>query len=71
MNQLKAFLMLIVIGLFSQAFIQSAETDNKPLKAGNKVPPFEAVGQDGRMHTFASLCGKKGLIVVFVRSVGW
>jgi hypothetical protein len=38
---------------------------------GERLPAFEAVDQRGRAHTFASLRGPKGLVLVFFRSADW
>ncbi len=38
---------------------------------GSQVPPFEAVDQYGRLQTFETLRGPKGLILLFFRSADW
>jgi hypothetical protein len=38
---------------------------------GDRLPPIEAVDQDGRLRTFESLRGPKGLILLFFRSADW
>jgi hypothetical protein len=38
---------------------------------GSKVPPFEAIDQNGKRRTFESLRGPKGLALLFVRSADW
>ena len=38
---------------------------------GQKIPAFSAVDQSGRVQTFSSLRGPKGLVLFFNRSVDW
>jgi cytochrome oxidase Cu insertion factor (SCO1/SenC/PrrC family) len=38
---------------------------------GAPIPKFEIVDQNGKMQTFASLRGPKGLFLMFVRSADW
>ena len=38
---------------------------------GAKVPAFSLADQAGRERTLASLTGKKGLLLYFVRSADW
>lgn len=38
---------------------------------GEKVPPFEAVDQNGQRRDFASLRGPRGLVLLFFRSADW
>ena len=38
---------------------------------GSKIPPFDAVDQNGVQQTFQSLKGPKGLALLFVRSADW
>ncbi len=38
---------------------------------GVKVPVFKLVDQAGRNRTLASLMGKKGVLLYFVRSADW
>ena len=38
---------------------------------GSKIPPFEAIDQNGAHQTFESLKGPKGLALLFVRSADW
>ena len=39
--------------------------------AGARVPDFTLPDQSGRSRTLASLMGKKGLLLYFVRSADW
>jgi hypothetical protein len=41
------------------------------LQVGRPVPPFEASDPNGRLRSFASLVGQKGLVLVFFRSADW
>lgn len=38
---------------------------------GMRLPPFEAVDQDGRRQTFETLTGPRGLVLVFFQSADW
>ena len=38
---------------------------------GAKIPPFDAIDQNGKRQTFESLRGPKGLALLFVRSADW
>lgn len=38
---------------------------------GQKIPPFEAVDQNGKRQTFESLKGPNGLLLMFHRSADW
>lgn len=38
---------------------------------GQKIPPFEAVDQNGKRQTFESLKGPNGLLLLFHRSADW
>lgn len=41
------------------------------VKKGSAIPAFSLTDQDGRTQTIESLCGPKGLMLVFVRSADW
>lgn len=38
---------------------------------GERVPPFEAPDQHGRVQTFDSIRGPNGAVIVFIRSADW
>ena len=38
---------------------------------GERIPDFEAVDQFGKRHTPSTLMGKRGLVLLFVRSADW
>ncbi|MBL0158714.1 MAG: redoxin domain-containing protein [Bryobacterales bacterium] len=38
---------------------------------GQPIPAFSATDQAGRTRTLADLAGKKGLVLLFVRSADW
>jgi len=38
---------------------------------GQKIPAFEARDQNGTAQTFETLKGRKGLVLLFVRSADW
>lgn len=41
------------------------------LEVGNKIPPFQAVDQDGNVRDFESIKGPNGAVFVFHRSADW
>jgi hypothetical protein len=41
------------------------------LSSGERIPPFEAPDQHGRTQTFASIAGRNGAFILFVRSADW
>lgn len=48
------------------------DTLDKGPKVGAAIPrPLMAVDQTGKTRDFASLTGKRGLILLFSRSLGW
>lgn len=38
---------------------------------GERIPPFQAPDQHGRMQSFESVRGPNGAFIVFVRSADW
>jgi hypothetical protein len=38
---------------------------------GAKIPAFHALDQSGKLRTFESLRGPKGLVLAFIRSADW
>jgi hypothetical protein len=54
----------------SLALLQAAGIKTGP-EIGARIPDFQAVDQDGRTQTFASLRGPHGLVLMFVRSADW
>jgi hypothetical protein len=40
-------------------------------QAGERVPDFTLLDQNGRSRTLTSLMGPKGLMLVFLRSADW
>jgi peroxiredoxin len=38
---------------------------------GEKIPPFEALDQNGRSWTFDSIKGPNGAVLLFYRSADW
>ena len=52
------------------ALLQAAAIKTGPA-IGTRIPEFSAPDQDGRIQTFASLRGPKGLLLMFVRSADW
>ena len=51
----------------------AAQTPASPTgpNVGQKIPAFEARDQNGRAQTFETLKGRKGLVLLFVRSADW
>ena len=40
-------------------------------KVGERVPDFKLADQTGREHTLQSIMGRRGAMLVFVRSADW
>ncbi|MBI4278853.1 MAG: hypothetical protein HY660_10390 [Armatimonadetes bacterium] len=40
-------------------------------KIGERIPPFEAPDQFGRMHSLETIRRANGAVIVFVRSADW
>lgn len=63
--------------LVTLALAQAAAAPRAPDPAGlgpavgQRVPPFEAPDQSGRLRDLASLAGDNGLVLVFYRSADW
>jgi peroxiredoxin len=49
---------------------QSKNSKTGP-EVGARIPAFQASDQNGRTHTFNSLRGPKGMLLVFTRSADW
>ena len=45
--------------------------EQRGLQVGEKLPPFALRDQSGRTQTFDTLKGRKGLVLLFVRSADW
>jgi len=60
-------LMMVVLAMPTEA---PAPFDPGP-RVGEPVPKFEARDQDGRLRTFETLTGPKGLVLLFFRSADW
>jgi len=41
------------------------------IKAGQKIPPFRLVDQNGTPRDFNSVKGSKGTVLLFFRSADW
>jgi cytochrome oxidase Cu insertion factor (SCO1/SenC/PrrC family) len=63
-------LLLIALVSLARSAPEGGPFDPGPA-VGHRLPPFEAVDQDGRQRTFESLRGPKGLVLVFFRSADW
>ena len=59
----------VLLGLFERA--EGAKPFDPGPAVGDRLPVFEAVDQDDRPRTFASLRGEKGLVLLFFRSADW
>jgi len=61
----------LVVPIAAQADSAYDKLDKGP-KVGAKIPqPFTAVDQTGQVRNFASLSGKRGLVLLFSRSLSW
>ncbi len=60
---------------WGSAFCEPAQAQESRVKTGpsvgERIPSFEAVDEDGKTQTFASLRGPKGLVLLFHRSADW
>lgn len=72
---------LIALAMSACLLPGAAAQSKKPVKTetklatgpavGQKIPPFEAVDQNGKRQTFESLKGPNGLLLLFHRSADW
>ena len=64
---------ILTIVVFPYIFCMAlnAQEPVRPLEIGKEIPKFENFDQEGKKQNFTTLSGKKGLLVVFVRSVKW
>lgn len=62
---------VLTMPLAAQAGDAHDALDKGP-KVGAAIPqPFQAVDQNGKAQDFGSLVGKRGLVLLFSRSLGW
>lgn len=62
---------LVMLPLAAQAGDAHDALDKGP-KIGAAIPqPFQAVDQNGKAQDFGSIVGKRGLVLLFSRSLGW
>ena len=55
-----------------KAFIEAQNEDaTSGIAIGQIAPAFELKDQNGRTHTLKSLMGRKGVLLVFIRSADW
>lgn len=57
-------------GFQAEPWMNEAPTSTG-LEIGQKIPPFRAIDQNGRLQDFNSVRGPKGAAVVFFRSADW
>ncbi len=50
---------------------ETRSTTPPGLHAGDNIPEFSAIDQNGRTQTLAALAGKNGLVLLFFRSADW
>mgnify|MGYP000312535212 CR=1 FL=1 len=68
---------MLMLGLLSAPLVARADTSaydklDKGPKVGATIPqPFQATDQNGQVRDFASLTGKRGLVLLFSRSLSW
>ncbi len=58
-----------MLNLFSFLLLAAAPPTGPAV--GQPIPAFSATDQTGRTRTLADLTGKKGLVLLFVRSADW
>ena len=62
----------MAVMIFLAAPSQAADTLDQGLRVGDSIPqPLAAVDQHGAPRDFPSLGGKRGLILLFTRSLDW
>jgi len=77
MKMWKRFLILNGVALVVLCAGISAAAQNAPAPAekgpgvGRAIPEFRLRDQFGREQTFASLAGRRGLVLLFYRSADW
>lgn len=62
---------LLLADALSQSQAPGANPPDLGPSVGEALPPFEAPDQDGKLRSFDSLRGPKGLALVFFRSADW
>jgi cytochrome oxidase Cu insertion factor (SCO1/SenC/PrrC family) len=74
----KSFLTLAIgAGMVAGAAAQTKKASTAEAKlatgpeVGQKIPPFEALDQNGKRQTFESLKGPNGLLLMIHRSADW
>jgi hypothetical protein len=69
------FLALASFPLFAQVEFDRSDPLDDHMKTGiavgEKIPPFEAVDQNGRKWSFEDLKGPEGAFILFYRSADW
>jgi hypothetical protein len=70
----KISIIIIIAHFIISAFyatVLSAAEFTPGIPVGEKIPPFEAKDQQGKVQTFESIRGPKGAFLVFYRSADW
>jgi cytochrome oxidase Cu insertion factor (SCO1/SenC/PrrC family) len=73
-KRISAVLLIGVLAAPAAAWAQANAYDklDKGPKVGAAIPqPFQATDQNGQLRDFASLTGKRGLVLLFSRSLSW
>jgi hypothetical protein len=58
----------LALAVFALAALAAIHTGPE---IGSKMPDFQAVDQNGQLHTLTSLLGPKGAVLVVYRSADW
>lgn len=69
---LRTVLLALVVAAPSQGFADRYDTLEKGPRAGETIPPsLSARDQNGKLRDIRSLAHRRGLVVLFSRSLGW
>jgi hypothetical protein len=79
---MRAFLFLAAVGWWSLLAPGAAAAQTPPVpehidvsrlgpQVGERVPDFSLPDQNGRTHTRQSIMGRRGAMLVFIRSADW
>jgi hypothetical protein len=64
-------LVLLAVLASTVLFAQPVDPTRVGPKVGARLPDFSLPDQHGTRHTFTSLAGREGLMLVFFRSADW
>lgn len=65
------FALLLVLPLKAQGTRTRIDVSKLGPQVGERVPDFKLVDQTGKVQTLQSIMGRRGAMLVFVRSADW